>query len=83
MIANMYKVIIATNDNLNKSITVILSKAQYNRVDNAKTTGGFLRYDVELYSDNEPKQKSDIIKALQFLSDNVFYCSVGEIQSFV
>lgn len=79
----MYKVIITTNDSLNKSITAILSKAQYNRIDDAKNTGGFLRYDVELYSDDEPKQKSDITKALQFLSDNVFYCSVGEASAFI
>lgn len=79
----MYKAIITTNDNLNKNVTVVLSNTQFNRIDNAKNIGGFLRYDVELYSDDEPKQKSDIIQALQFLADNVFYCSFNEVQSFI
>lgn len=79
----MYKVIVTTNDSANKTITVILSERQYERIIEGSNVGGFKRYDVELYSDNEPKQKSDIIAIMQFLSSYVFYCTLSELQSFL
>jgi hypothetical protein len=79
----MYKVIISTICDSKKSITVILSKAQYNRFANNQNIGGFQRYALDIYSDDEPKQKSNIIEALQFVSLYVFYCTFKEIQSFI
>jgi hypothetical protein len=79
----MYKVIISTICGSKKDATVILSKAQYNRFANSQNIGGFKRYTLDIYSDNEPKQKSNIIEALQFVSLNVFYCTFEEIQSFI
>jgi hypothetical protein len=79
----MYKVIISTICGSKKDTTVILSKAQYNRFANNQNIGGFKRYALDIYSDNEPKQKSNIIEALQFVSLYVFYCTFEEIQSFI
>lgn len=79
----MYKVIITTEDNLNKQIESVVNLPQYNRLLNCQNLGGFKRYDVELYSDNEPKQRSEIIDTLNFLAKNVFYCTLTELQTFL
>jgi hypothetical protein len=79
----MYKVIISTICGSKKDITVTLSKAQYNRFENSQNIGGFQRYALDIYSDDEPKQKSDIIIALQFVALYVFYCPFKEVQFFL
>jgi hypothetical protein len=79
----MYRIVLTTNDNTNKKFACIVSKAQYNRINNAQNIGGFKRYDVELYSDNEPKQRSEINFALSFLAVNVFYCTVSDLKQFI
>jgi len=75
----MYKVIITTNDGLNKSITKVVSESQFKRLDAFQNMGGFKRYDLELYSDDEPKQRSEIVEVLYFLSTFVFYSNINSI----
>ena len=77
----MYKVIITDNEGLNKSITSVISKAQFNRIKKLEYIGGFKRFSIDLYSDDEPKQKSEIIEVLKFLATTVFYISFAELQS--
>jgi hypothetical protein len=70
----MYKIIISNN---NKSIVSIISKAQFNRIKKLEYIGGFKRFTIDLYSNDEPKQKSDIVEVLK----TVFYISFAELQS--
>lgn len=75
----MYKVIITTNDGFNKSITKVVSENQFNRLDKFQNLGGFRRYNIDLYSDDEPKQRSEIIEVLNFLNSFVFYSDIKSI----
>ena len=77
----MYKTIISDNEGLNKSITSVVSKEQFNRIEKLEYIGGFKRFTIDLYLDDEPKQKSEIIEVLKFLALNVFYISFAELQS--
>lgn len=74
----MYKIIISNNS---KSIVSIISKAQFNRIKKLEYIGGFKRFTIDLYSNDEPKQKSDIVEVLKFLATTVFYISFAELQS--
>jgi hypothetical protein len=76
----MYKIILTTECGSKQNLSCVISKAQYNAISNALYLGGFKRFDIELYSDNEPKQKSEINFALSFLSINVFKCSVIDLK---
>lgn len=69
----MYKIILSTNDSANKNITCVVSKNQYSRIQQLENLGGFKRFDIELYSDDEPKQKSEIKECLNWLGQFVFY----------
>lgn len=79
----MYKIILSTNDSNNKKFEGVISKAQFTRIENAVNLGGFKRFDVELYSDNEPKQPSEINFVFSFLAVNVFGCTVSELKNFI
>ena len=79
----MYKIILSTNDNTKRNLTCVVSKAQLNRLQNSENLGGFKRFDVETYSDDEPKQRSEINFALAFLSVWVFGCSVSDLKKVI
>jgi hypothetical protein len=79
----MYKIILNLEDGRKDQLKCIVSKAQFNRLQNALYLGGFKRFDIELYSDDEPKQKSEIIQAFKFLCEKVFFCKIEELQRFI
>jgi len=79
----MYKIIVSTNDNTHKNLSCVVSKAQFNRIQKIENLGGFNRFYLDLITDKEPKQKSQFLQALSFLSESVFYCSVAELQKII
>jgi hypothetical protein len=79
----MYKITLYTNDGTNKNLSCIVSKSQYNRILNSQNLGGFKRFEIDLFSDKEPKQKSEINFALSFLSVHVFGCTVEDMKKFI
>jgi hypothetical protein len=79
----MYKIIINLEDGRKDTIQCVISKQQHKRIEKAQFLGGFKRFDIELYSDNEPTQKSEITKALMFLCEKVFFCKIEELQKFI
>ena len=79
----MYKIILNLEDGRKDTIQCVISNSQFNRIEKAQFLGGFKRFDIELYSDDEPKQKSEIIQAFKFLCEKVFFCKIEELQRFI
>jgi len=79
----MYKIILYSNDSTTKNLCCTVSKAQFKRIENAQNIGGFKRFSLDLYSDEEPKQKSEINFALAFLAVWVFGCTVADLKKFI
>jgi len=69
---NMNKVIITTNDSKKQSLITIISNKQLKKLKSLEYYGDFKRFDLDHYSDDEPKKPSDYNYAIAFLSVNVF-----------
>lgn len=79
----MYKVVVSTNDSRNKSITATITKRQYRALEDSQNVGGFKRYDVELYSDDEPKKPTDFNWVIGFLAIEVFKTSSESVKKML
>lgn len=68
----MYKVILTTNDDSKSSVGAIVNKKEYVLLETRyQFVGGFQRFDISLYSDDEPRQRSQFETiVVPFLKDN-------------
>lgn len=56
-----------TNDAKPKKIGLIVTKKQFEVINQLQTLGGFLRYQIDIYDDNIKKGKLDILAFNQFM----------------
>jgi hypothetical protein len=56
-----------TNDTKPKKIGLIVTKKQFEVINQLQTLGGFLRYQIDIYDDNIKKGKLDILAFNQFM----------------
>jgi hypothetical protein len=56
-----------TNDENPKKIGLIVTKKQFEVINQQQTLGGFLRYQIDIYDDNIKKGKLDILAFNQFM----------------
>jgi len=65
---NTMKVVILTdNEDGKRKVKVSVSSKHYKELERLKTVGGFLRFNMELFEENENRDKTDTTILLPFL----------------
>ena len=58
---------LTSNEIKPKKIGLIVTKKQFQVINNLQTLGGFLRYSIDIYDDNVKKGKIDVLAFNQFM----------------
>lgn len=67
----MNSIILTTNDSNNTTAQILVSDKILQKLYSLKYMGGFKRFEIDIYSDKEPKTKSQLTILMDFFA-NVF-----------